>query len=744
MRKFFRIFLFVILTLVLIVAGWWAYHRFIVKTPSHYALKAVPKNSVLMVKTSDLSGAWTEISQSKVWNYLVKNPYFADIQSDIEMLNTFLADNIAADAVLSDRSLLASIHMTSGVDWDMLYVVDLKGVASMISSTIKSTLSYAKGYTLKERTYNEATIYELHDEKNYDDVIYITLHDNLFIASFTGSLLENSIDEFASNYWINNTNFTKVRDKLSGNELFRYFFNFKHLQDFVSSYSTENSETIDMIANSLTYSVFDMYLADELLSFEGYTGVDSAGSYVKALAGVKPGSLSAWEISSEQTGVYFSMGFENYMDFYNQLTEHYRAGNAKDMEDIENNVKKLERYLGISIQENFFDWIGNEVAFLKLRPAENRRLEDVVVLIKTNNIVDAKKGLGEITRKIKQRSPVKFEEVNYKNFTIHYLDRRNLFKLFFGKLFKSLEKPYFTYIEDFVVLSNSPEVLKDFIDDYIMGRTLNNLESFKDFKNEFKGKSNLSLFIRTPQMYESLYKHSLPEDRQAVKENKEFILSFSNIGFQLVTEGDMFKTTLKAKHNPNAIKVDILEKIETKASQSGFKTYIDSMEFVYKLPEEILLNDSVYKHINPVTGATIFEGNIANGKMQGLWKTYYKSGRIKNSVNYVDGMPSGECYFYYDDPQNKTKAIVSYEPAGKINIYKEFHDNGARKIEIFHEDGVANGEANFYFPTGSIQIEGRYRDGKKHGRWKYYDENGKKLGVERWRNGEKRKELDLF
>lgn len=744
MKKFLRILLFIILFVIIAIAGWWAYHKYIVKPPKRDALTVVPASSVFMVQTTDLSGAWTEISQSKVWGYLMQNPYFADINSDIETLNVFLADNIAADAVLSGRSLVASVHMTSGVDWDLLYVVDMKDIASMIRPTLRSTLSYAEGYTLKVREFHDQTIYELQSETDPNETIYMAMTDNLFIATFTGSLLEQSIEGMYDNHWEQNTAFVQVSDNLAGNELFRFYFNFKQMQAFMRSYLTEESETVDMIANSLTFSAFDMYLEDELLSFDGYTGVDSVGSYVKALAGVRPGSLSAWRIASDQTALYFSMGFENYMDFYNNLTEQYRSGNAEDMEDIEDNVQKLEKYLGISIEENFFSWIGNEIAFIKLRPAENRRLEDVVVMIHTNNIADAKEGLSLITKKIKRRSPVKFTEIEYKNFEIYYLDRRNLFKLFFGELFKSLEKPYFTYIEDFVVLSNSPAVLKSVIDDYITGSTLSNMESFKDFKDEFQGKSNLSIFIRTPEIYENLYAYSTPDDKKAVKENKEFILSFSDIGFQLVSEGDIFETTFKAKHNPNAINEERLEAMEKEVSEMGFRTYIDSMEFKTELPESLLESDTMYRLTNPITDKTVLEGRIEEGTPEGLWKAYYKSGNIKYSVNYEDGQPNGECFFYYDNSEGTVKAHVIYEPAGIISVYKEFHENGARKAVLNYENGKPDGDAVFYFPTGSVQIEGSYKEGKKHGRWKYYDEDGNKLGVEKWRNGEKRKELEIF
>ena len=744
MKKFFKILLILILIIVVAIAGWWSYNKFIVNSSDRPALTIIPEDAVFMINTSDLSQAWKTISESKLWQHLTENPYFSDINSDIELLNKFLAKNIAVDAILSDRDLLASVHMTSGVDWDFMFVVDLKEISSLIRGTLKQTLSFADGYSVKEREYKDQKIFELVSDANPKEVIYIMLNDNLFVATFTGSLLEKAIDGMDDNHWMKNKEFITIMSELGNRDLFRFYFNYKQMQPFIKSYMTDGSDAVDMIAESLTYSAFDMTLKDEILSFEGTTGVDSIGSYIKALANVKPGNMTAWRIASDQTSLYFSMGFENYMDFYNNLINQYKEGNAEDMEDLESNVKLLEKYLGISIEENFFSWIGSEIAFLKLRPDNDRRLEDVVVMIKTNDIDDAKEGLGLITKRIKRRSPVKFANIEYKNFVIQYLDRRNFFKMFFGKMFKELEKPYFTYIEDFVVLSNSPEVLKSIIDDYIIGRTLNNSQDFKDFKDEFNSKSNFTVFIRTPQMYQTLYMNSSTEDRKSIKENKEFILSFANIGFQLVSEGNLFETTFRAKHNPNAIKIDRIELMEKEASDITFRTDIDSMTFKVELPESYSDVDTFYTEHYEKSGRLKVEGQLKDGLFEGIWKTYYESGNIKSSVNYSEGLVSGEAYFFFDNSQKVRKALVKYDDDEDIVLYSEFHENGARKVTLEYMDGKPHGDANYFFKTGTIQIEGNFKDGEKNGRWKFYDENGEKIGMERWRKGEKRKGFDAF
>ena len=155
------------------------------------------------------------------------------------------------------------------------------------------------------------------------------------------------------------------------------------------SFLTEESETISMLSNSLTYTGFNIDLRDELLSFDGYTTVDSVGSYVKALANIKPGKLSAWEIMPKQTAMYFSMGFNDFFDFYYNLTKQYEDGNAEDMEDIKENISKTERLLDISLHDDFFSWIGEEIAIVKLRPGKRTREKDVIIVIPANDIDNA-------------------------------------------------------------------------------------------------------------------------------------------------------------------------------------------------------------------------------------------------------------------------------------------------------------------------------------------------------------------
>ena len=43
---------------------------------------------------------------------------------------------------------------------------------------------------------------------------------------------------------------------------------------------------------------------------------------------------------------------------------------------------------------------------------------------------------------------------------------KGFFRLFFGGLFDKFEKPYYTYVDDYVVFSNKASSLLSFVEDY--------------------------------------------------------------------------------------------------------------------------------------------------------------------------------------------------------------------------------------------------------------------------------------
>ena len=531
--------------------------------------------------------------------------------------------------------------------------------------------------------------------------------------------------------------FREVKIELSKRNLFNFYFNYSLLERYLKLILNEESDIVNNLSKSLEYTAFNINFSNEQLNLEGYTNInDSIPSYLKALRNVKPGKMRAHEIITDQAAIYISMCFNDFGGFQQNLINEFSSVNAENYEDYSKTITKMERRLKINLEKDFFSWIGNEIAFVKPRPSAYAREQDVIVTFHTKDIEDAKKGMNNLTKQIQKKLPIRFEAEEYLNYEINYLNISGFFKLFFGKLFGRLEKPYFTFIDDFVVFSNSPTILKNFIDDYIKGKTLSHKKAFLDFMNDFNTKSNATIFIQTPKFYSHLLYYGKNEKKKDIKENKDVIISFARIGFQFTSDGKMFKTTLKAQFDENALMDEEMEKFEAVAGELYNKEY-ETLSFKINLAGEELTEYgpfTIYYEDSTIKA----EGKINNEAINGLVRSYYPGGNIMNAINYDDGIVNGVALFYYDNDNQSIKSEVRFVQEVIVGEYREFYENGARKSFLNYKDGKANGDAEFYYSSGVIKMTGKYKGGLKRGKWKHYTETGQQLDKEKWKAGEKK------
>lgn len=730
--KFFKYFLIVILLMAASVGGYVGYHSYFKKRGAVNAFAAVPDDAFFVAQTSDLSKAWNNLSKSRFWEYLKTTEYFADLNEDIETVDAFLKDNAVTRKILEDRELLACGMKTPDDSWDMAYIIDLQEFSKYYDE-ISQSFKLVSGYSLKKTFFQisedkKYEIFTLTDKTDNTFQIHITLSDNILIISLDRGVVEKVLKSFNSGYWAENQNFEFVSQELSGGNDVKLFVNFKQIDKIYSLYSAEKSEGLDMLCQSLVYSVMNLELFDDQIELSGRTSLDSVYSYLRAFSKVNPGKSRAFEIISNQTALYLSLTFSDFKTFYDALIEEYVRGNKKEYDDMQKNISLVEKLLGISVKDDFLSWIGQEITIAKLRPlSEKSRDIDAAVLIQSDNISNARAHLGNITEHINKRTPLKFKSEKYRNFDIYNLGLKGFFNMFFGKLFSKIEKPYFTYIEDYVVFANSQEVLKQIVDDYIQGRVMVKSQKFDNFKECFDKKSNVTAYIQTPRLYENFLKYSTPAEKSDIEKNRELINNFARLGFQLVNGKGLFKTKFAVQYDTAALGEDLALRAECIAEGSLSLENIDSLNFKVVLDDESL-EDGPYKVMFDSIQKPHFEGNIHNKKPNGIWRTYYESGNLFVSANYQYGMLNGTAYFYRDSPGQKLVAEANYDADNLEGWYIEYYNNGNIKAKINYEDGERNGDCTYYYENGKMRYQCKYKKGKRTGKATVYNDKGKKIG----------------
>lgn len=100
----------------------------------------------------------------------------------------------------------------------------------------------------------------------------------------------------------------------------------------------------------------------------------------------------------------------------------------------------------------------------------------------------------------------------------------------------------------------------------------------------------------------------------------------------------------------------------------------------------------------------------AAGRAEGVQKSYYEDGKLKNEVTYVDGRRDG--------------------PA------RQYYTNGQAESEITYKDNVKDGPSKWYYEDGILYQEITYKAGKKHGVEKKYHNTGQLMAELNWADGE--------
>ncbi len=135
-------------------------------------------------------------------------------------------------------------------------------------------------------------------------------------------------------------------------------------------------------------------------------------------------------------------------------------------------------------------------------------------------------------------------------------------------------------------------------------------------------------------------------------------------------------------------------------------------------------------------GIKLFEGIVdIEGRKQGPWKHFYRSGELKAQGSYKDDLKVGNWkYFYRDSTLEQTGNYLNGRADG---LWQWFYADGSILREEEYAFGREDGLSVEYSDTGSVLAKGNYIDGFKEGAWEYIINDHKEEGsyFEGLRNG---------
>jgi hypothetical protein len=498
------------------------------------------------------------------------------------------------------------------------------------------------------------------------------------VASFSKGLLTKALDLQNGEHQSSKELFFAVDDEPEKTDKLKFYINYTRLPQFMACYSDGKNEYVGRIAQMLRTSSMEFTIEDEILRSQGQTLInDTIESYVKTLASSGKGGSGFLEVAPQRTAFFLSMGFNSFGEFFKNFENNLQ----KDVAEYANykaNLKQVESYLNISVQENVISWIGDEVAVLEMQSAGLGLDNETAVLLKADNIEKALSNLSRIEKMVRRKTPVKFKTVDYKGYSIRYLGVKNLFKVVLGKFFARYDKPYYTVISNYVVFSAHPQVLESMIDDYIEKHTLARDDDFRSFRNEFDHESAALMYVNTPVLFNSMKTLADMPTRASMDTNKDYIVCFRHIGFQLVPGKEGFNTLFLekfvepegAKLQPNDSSSTVHASVEKDTAAKFVE--VDKVEDIAADPMEL---PYIYaKNVNAkfyeaffADSTTHYKVGLKNGFKDGSYKEYYSNGKVKMTGQFKKDKRDGTWRLYEETGKQILKRIYD---EGKVTKEK--------------------------------------------------------------------------
>jgi len=146
-------------------------------------------------------------------------------------------------------------------------------------------------------------------------------------------------------------------------------------------------------------------------------------------------------------------------------------------------------------------------------------------------------------------------------------------------------------------------------------------------------------------------------------------------------------------------------------------TYSISIFSQSRFSEKEIVNDHdttfLKKDMHKVTGLVYNEygdvGEFVNGLRKGLHKEWYRSGNLKDEINYTNGVMEGE-YRYWSDHGQLTEE--GHHKNGEMDgLIREWYKNGALKLEVHYKNGEMHGLRTEWYKSGHKWSEQQMEDG---------------------------------
>lgn len=553
----------------------------------------------MVAETSRLFDSWNSLKDKPLWNNLQAFPFFSRISRRVALLDS-LAGGPAGD-FFQAKKVCCSMHLTGKEDYDFVFFIPVdKNKDAKLLDELMSAMLKAPSSVVEKRMFRDFSITEIR-EKNSKQTLSVITYRNYVITSYTAFLIEDVIrmiqeekKSFAS---------AGIAGIISGADESsdaRVYINFKSLPPYLKTMSGANvSAYFDVLANFADFASLDLILHEKEMLLNGFT-VSSSGDhkFMNVFRDQKPQAVRLRKYIPNNSGLVFYYGFDDTEKFNQSLQAYWNVLHK----DLPEERKKINQEFGISIENDLGSLIGNEVALI-LPEIFNYDKNERIALIHVKEVNTWLSHLDRLAAKAIKEEILSDDEEDINESVpavkTGYLGIDNFPMLLLGKTFEGFEQCYYASVDDYIILSNREQSLRQLLFDVESENVWSKSVRMNKFLDQTIGASNVSMFMNTSKAWKFLSDRAGADMKNYMRENAEALQKFGLLAIEfsgheekmlsnMVLAHQLWEQSSTKKENQAAVKAETL--LDGPAISRMFPA-----KSAAGIHEEVIVQDSVHQ-----------------------------------------------------------------------------------------------------------------------------------------------------
>jgi hypothetical protein len=622
-----------IITLVFAGAlvGLYVYYTTYHNKPSFKAWDLIPDKAILVYEPGNCSACEDQAAQTPLWELARKTSSRARTADLFQEIN---------DAMQKMDFALVSLHTIKKDDFDLIFYGSTKTQNKL--DTLVQKLNTTKGALFTEREFNSIRIREISFQKK---IFSWTVINDVWVASFTPFLIEDVVRTYetgTSGAFKDQIAAAKQKASQTKEEAGNFYINLQHLSSWLSVFTEDK---LPFMMNNLARSTsLDAKVNENTVVFNGFSS-DSATQSAYSLSVFSkqlPVPLSLKQFISNRTAMLISYGVSDGAKMEQSIKTFAHAQRAQ----LNDTLQKLQKDLAIDLSQ-LVNNVKGEIGISYMESREKKLSK--VLMIQTGDVESWLKTMNALSAKLSVDTVFfeRFSEYEIRELPLYHFPEKVLWPLVSG--FKT---SFYTTIGNTLLIAEDIEELKKVLDDIDREETWGKSVNQNQFLETTLLEANLSVYINTPKVWNSMSARLRPEWSEFVQNNKRLLNSLKMCAIQFSHFDESYYTNVSWAYSAYKRRVEKEpareEKTMTNFSHPLYKSFV--VESHVSKSDELLVQDSSYNVSlvspdgkvlwqialgQPITGQVHQIDYFKNNKLQYLFataSTLYLIDRLGKSV----------------------------------------------------------------------------------------------------------------